>query len=414
MRARRLATVVCVTLVLAAVIATPASAAPTWGPQRTVDTWAWTTGSTLARDASGDLVALTTTDFSKGSFATDHGPYMGVFAQTSPDRGVTWSTPVRVSQPNRQADRAALAVSGKSMYAAWVTQRSYDAYDPSRPRILYFRADTGSGWGTTIALTKKKDRVDVPSVAAAGKRVYVAWTDANSGKVLVARSGNAGAKFVTSMIGKTTAVSPAGEGDYGYPSIGATGNVVVVAWISSGSGAVKARVSTNGGKTWQNAILLVGSLGFANQGTPSVRGWEGKLVVSWTTPAGLFERIWSKSWGATQTVATFGADALYRGGFDAQVVPFQGGQLGAVWSACRTSGCDTLSGTAQIDVVWSESNDGGNTWSPPSLVQGSLHADQRINTAPSAVWLDASTRAVGYTGRTSGWTSYAVFLRIGS
>jgi hypothetical protein len=137
-------------------------------------------------------------------------------------------------------------------------------------------------------------------------------------------------------------------------------------------------------------------------------------VVSWTTPAGLFDRIWSKAWGSTQTVATFGAGALYQGGFDAEVVPFQGGQLGAVWSACRTPGCDTISATAQVDVVWSESNDGGNTWSPPSLVQGSVHANQRINAEPSAVWLDASTRVVAYTGRTSGWTSYAVFLKVGA
>ena len=52
--------------------------------------------------------ALEATDFSQGAFATDHGPFMGVFARTSSDRGATWSAPVRVSQGGKQADRAAL------------------------------------------------------------------------------------------------------------------------------------------------------------------------------------------------------------------------------------------------------------------------------------------------------------------
>ena len=152
MRAGRRSTVSAIVLALAvagaAFLAAPATAAPGWGPQRTVDTWAWSSGSSFARAADGDLVALEATDFSQGAFATDHGPYMGVFARTSSDRGATWSAPVRVSQGGKQADRAALAVSGGSTYAAWVTQLSYDDYDPSAHRVLYFRANTGSGWGT--------------------------------------------------------------------------------------------------------------------------------------------------------------------------------------------------------------------------------------------------------------------------
>ena len=265
MRAGRRSTVSAIVLALAvagvAFLAAPATAAPAWGPQRTVDTWAWSSGSSFARAADGDLVALEATDFSQGAFATDHGPYMGVFARTSSDRGATWSAPVRVSQGGKQADRAALAVSGGSTYAAWVTQQSYDNYDPSAPRVLYFRANTGGGWGKTVALTKKKGRVDSPSIAASGKRVYVAWVDANTGQVRVARSRDGGKTFARIVIGKTTAVSPDGDGMRGSASVGAAGNAVAVAWVSSGSGAEKARVSTNGGKKWHDAISVVGSLG---------------------------------------------------------------------------------------------------------------------------------------------------------
>jgi hypothetical protein len=413
MRAGRLSLVLALAVSSIELLAPPVTAAPAWGPQRSVDVWAWGGGSSFAQTAGGDLIALVATDFFQGSFATDHGPYMGVFARTSSDKGVTWPSSVRVSQAGRQADRAALAAAGGSTFAAWVTQQSYDNYDPSKPRVLFFRANTGNGWGKTVALTKRKGRVDAPSVAASGTRVYVAWVDANTGQVRVARSGNGGTTFVKSVIGKTTALSPDNEGFRGSVSIGAAGNAVGVAWVASGSGAVKARVSTNGGKTWHDPVVVVGSLGAANGGTPSLVGWGHKLALAWTTPGGVFSRVWSTSWGTTRAIASFGPGATYKGGFDVEIVPSRGGGLGAVWSACRTSGCDLLSARTRVDVLWSDSGDGGG-WSTPSLVQGSVHAEQRINESPTAVWLDGGTQIVGYTGRSSGWTSYAMLLRVGS
>ena len=413
MRMRRRSSVSAAAFVIAATIAGPVRAAPLWGPQRDVQEWAWSSGSTLGQTADGDLVALVASDFSQGGFATDHGPFMGVFARTSSDRGATWSDPVRVSQPERQADRAALAVAGGALYAVWVTQTSYDSYDPSKPRALYFRSNTGGGWGKTIALTKTKGRVDSPSITASGKRVYVSWVDANTGQVRVARSDNSGKSFVKGVVGKTNADAPNGEGMAGSSSVGATDNVVGVVWISSGSGAIKARVSTNGGKRWHDAVSIVGSLGSANGGTPSLRGGDGKLALAWTTPTGVFVRTWSKSWDANVMIAPFGPQAEYRGGFDVEIVPSPGGELGAVWSGCRTAGCDPLSATTRIDVVWSDSA-GGVAWSALSVVQGSAHADQRINESPTAVWLGVGMPIVAYTGRSSGWTSYQVFLRVGS
>jgi len=414
MRAGRLSMVLALALWSLALLAPAQAAAPQWGPQRSVDTWAWSGGSSFAQTADGDVIALVMTDFSQGSFATDHGPYMGVFARTSSDRGVTWTAPVRVSQAGRHAERGALAVSGGSTYAAWVTQRSYDHYDPSEPRVLFFRADPGTGWGRTVALTKKKGRVDDPSVAASGRRVYVAWVDANTGQVRVARSRDGGKTFVRSVIGRTKAQSPDDEGFRGSASIGAAGNVVGVTWVASGSGAIKARVSTNGGKRWHASTSVVGSLGSANGGTPSLRGWGDQLALAWTTPSGVFSKVWSRSWGPTRTVASFGAGATYKGGFGAEVVPAAGGRMGLVWSACRTSGCDLLSSRTRVDVLWSDAHGAGGAWSAPSVVQGSVHADQRINASPAAVWLDGGPRVVGYTGRSSGWTSYAMLLRVGA
>ena len=121
----------------------------------------------------------------------------------------------------KHADRAALAVSSGTASVAWVTQRSYDHYEPSEPRVLFFRANPGGGWGKTVALTKKKGRVDDPSIAVSGARVYVAWVDANTGQVRVARSGDGGKTFVRTVVGKTSALSPDNEGFRGSVSIGA-------------------------------------------------------------------------------------------------------------------------------------------------------------------------------------------------
>jgi hypothetical protein len=80
---------------------------------------------------------LFSSDFVAGSFATDHGPYEGVFVTSSDNRGQSWSDPVRVSQPAKQADRGSLAADGSHLYAVWVTQTSYDHYDPAAHRLLY-------------------------------------------------------------------------------------------------------------------------------------------------------------------------------------------------------------------------------------------------------------------------------------
>jgi hypothetical protein len=411
MRAPRLFAVISITIALG--ILPVAAAAVAWGPQRTIAQWSWSGGQTFAVSGTGDLVALTSSDRVGGAFATDRGPYEGVFVRTSSNNGQGWSAPVRVSQDKRQADRGALSSSGGSLYAAWVTQASYDRYDPAARRVLWFRSNTGGGWAATRQLSKDKGRVDAPSVAAAGKRVYVAWTDANEGGVQVARSANGGGHFKKTSIGKTTAVATDGEGNTGLPSVGATGDAVGVAWIASGSGAIKARVSTNGGKRWQNAITLVGSLGAANGGAPAMVGSDGKLIAAWTTPSGVFVRVWSGSWGATQTVASFAGDG-YEGGYDVTVAPASSGsRVGIAWSACRTGSCDPLSAGTRVDVLWSVSNDGGATWSQGSVVQGSLHTDQQINEGPSVAWLGTGP-VVGYTGRAAGYTSYGAFLRVGS
>ncbi len=402
-------------------LAAPAPAAVSWGDQVDVGPdYLWNYGSSLAASTSGGatyLHALYSTDYVGGEFASDSGPHEGVYYVRSGDGGGAWTAPTRLNQDDRHGDRGAISAAGTSVYAVWVSQRSYEDFDPAGPRILFFRANGSSGapggWGPIVRLSSKSGRVDFPSVAASGTRVYVTWVDADTGALRIAVSGDGGAHWRTTKIGSSRAVDPTGEGRYGYPSVGAAGSLVGVAWLANPRGTVHARISTKGGSGWRNAVTLAAKEGGANHGSPSVAGLGDRLAFAWTTPSGVFARVWrAGSLGPTETVATFSASERYKGGYDAAVALEGTNAIGVAWSDCRTAGCDYGSAAARIDLSWSESKDGGATWGPRTLVRGSaLSSNQRINDGASVAWGDK--RYVLYNGWAANFIAYDLFLKVG-
>jgi hypothetical protein len=417
-----LAVVLALLLTGAGFLTRPATAAVAWGPQRTVADWSWSTGSSLAVTGSGSSLVvheLLSSDFVDGQFATDHGPYEGVFLASSRDRGQSWSGPVRVSQAGKHADRGALAGDGQRLYAVWVSRASYDNYSPSGRRVLYFRANdaagSGGGWGPTVRLSKTKGRVDQASVAAGGGRVYVVWTDSVSGDVRLALSPDGGKTWKRSVLGKAKASDPTGEGRVGLPSVAAAGPNVGVSWLATSNGIVKARLSTNGGRAWHPPITLASSGGAANEGSPSVAGVGDRLAFAWTTPSGVWVKTWSGgSWSAVRQVTAFGGSSIYSGGYDVAVSLTGTDAVGVAWSACRSARCATTSALTRTNLLWSQSLDGGVTWSGASLVHGANVAGQQINDGASIAWLDPSTRLLTYSGSVSGLTTYRLYSRVGS
>ena len=418
---RRLPRLLLAGAIAAAVVAPrPADAAIAWGPQRTASNWAWTSGSALAVTGAGSSARvhlLYSSDFVDGSFATDHGPYEGVFVTSSDDRGQSWSNPVRVSQPAKHADRGALAADGSHLYAVWVTQTSYDHYDPSAHRILYVRADPNgadpNGWGPTVRLSKTKGRVDRATVAADQGRVYVTWTDANSGDVRMAITGDGGKTWKRSVVGKAKGSDPGGEGRVGLPSVAATGSTVGVSWLGTSDGAVKARLSTNGGRSWHPTVTLVPSGGGANGGSPAVAAEAGRLAFAWTTPGAVWARSWKGGvWSAVRRVAAFGGASGYSGGYDVAVA-LTGSVIGVAWSGCR-SPCNPNSGLTRTSLLWSQAPVTGGSWASPDVIRAATAADQRIDDGASAIWIDPRTRLVAYAGYVAGFTTYRLYTRVGS
>ena len=132
------------------------------------------------------------------------------------------------------------------------------------------------------------------------------------------------------------------SGRYGIPRIAASGNTVVVAWLSNSSGTVKARVSTDAGRTWSATGGLTGS----STDIPAVAALGTRAAVAWTDGSSAVVRTWSAgAWSSPRSTGTpTGADvhALVRPGHRAQRRPRA--------SASRGRGCVTTCET------WSSSH----------------------------------------------------------
>src|SRR5262249_7573210 len=92
-----------------------------------------------------------------------------------------------------------------------------------------------------------------------------------------------GGHWATVNLGSTTTSTSSGR--IGLPSVAAEGSTVVVAW-GSNPGTIKARVSTDHGRTWGAAVTVsTDSLGYASA---AVRG--DRIAVAWTTGTELVAR----------------------------------------------------------------------------------------------------------------------------
>ena len=266
--------------------------------------YTWNGGGALARTVDSGTQRLHvaySTDRVGGAWAKDSGPYVGVYYVRS-STGSTWSsTPKRLNPSTQHAARLGLAAAGSRVYATWVSQTEWVNYSRTAPRVLYVRVNTSHGsstaWKSTIRLSSTSRRVDYPTIAATGDDAYIAYTDGTTGEIRLARSNDRGANWTKTVIG-TTAVSTT-EGRSGLPSVAANGSTVVVAWIADSAGTVKARVSTDRGSTWGTAVTV----GSQSNGYASAAVLGSRIAIAWTTADDVVVRqAISGSWGEAKVV----------------------------------------------------------------------------------------------------------------
>jgi hypothetical protein len=195
--------------------------------------------------------------------------------------------------------------------------------------VLYVRVNASHGastaWRSTIRLTSTSGRVDFPTVAASGSDAYVAFTDSNNGNVRLAATHDRGATWTTSTIGTTSRTGS--QGRAGLPSVAASGSNIVVAWQSDGSGTVKVRRSGDHGGQWGTTETLTGDA----QGAVTAAARGTRAAVSWTTGSEIHVRVAEgATWGADLPVAGLAADAEFA--YSPSVVLQGRNRVGIAWS----------------------------------------------------------------------------------
>lgn len=341
------------------------AAIATWGDQHVVRTGTDPRRSgvnALARTASGAITylhAVTTDDPGEGE-RSDGGIHFG----RSADGGATWGKAKRLNGVTQDGVAPAIASSGSHVYVAW--KRTVPGSSHS---MIYVRRNRSHGllstWSDRIRLTSTTGRVGVPTIAASGASVYVAYTDRATGTVRLEVSRDRGVTWRCTALATTTRKD-------GTPQVVAAGRNVGIFWVTGTAPTVKGRVSTDAGSHW-TATRTIGA-----GDVPSARALGTRIVMAAGTDAG---QPWVRTW----TAGAWGV---------ARLVP-HASATGAVWPIVA------LRGTTQIGVAfsatyanpsapeetlsrmtWVESADGGASWGPEEAVS----TGGPWNNAPSVVW----------------------------
>ena len=379
----------------------------TWGSTSVAGpSYSWNSGNGLARSLQGTtqrLHGLYATDRVGGTWAKDSGPYAGVY-YTRSTSGTPWTTGKRLNPSTQHAVRVGVAAYGSRVYATWASQTRIVNYSSTAPRVLYVRVNTSYGasasWKSTIRLTSTTGRIDYPTIAASGADVHVAWTDSVTGSVRVATSKDRGVTWKTTTVGTTTAGTSSNKS--GYPVVAVSGATVAVTWVSSNTGTIKTRVSTNHGTSWATTQTVAST----SNGTfaTAVRG--ARVAVTWAGAGGvaLRQRI-AGTWGSAVVVAA--PDGVHEQYAPAIALP-DASRIGIAWAQDAAT-------VNWADLRWAESPDGGAKWfAAQTLASSASSSARRANDWPSIAWPVASTRYVAWNGWTANTNSYRLYIRKGT
>jgi hypothetical protein len=418
-------------IVLTAAVAPAARAVPFTRVQSAADPYSWNPGKSLAT-ARGHLLSAWASDCPppSGACATETKPTMRVFVQRAAGRTVpaAWGRPVRVSPVHAHAERVSIAADGDLVAVGWVTQRSYLHYDASAPRAFWVRisTDRGRSWRHAKRISMKRGRVDYPRIAVSDGSVAAVWTNADTGDIRMALSTDRGGTWSKGTVDTTTSRSDGTrEGYAGLPDIGMSGDDVAVVWFSNPSGMTRAAFSSTGGADLLSgaaSTMLIGSSPNDGEQYPAAAGsptdGDPRVAVAFTTNDEVIVRIWDgATLGPEIPVASFPSvvrATTYADGYGPAVLPVAVDDVLVAFAGCRTrSGiphpCDPSDPRVRIDVLYTETDDGGSSWTP---VQRLAEASKRFptNDEPS-VATTSGTRRVAFDAYGPAFTRYRVRMR---
>lgn len=429
-----------------------ALAAVTWSnpnpgsanPGRLGPNFTWNNGDPVLAVNGSIVEAAFVSDYVKGVFADDvNGPYMSVFFTRSTNGGATWEKAIKLNGAFH-ADRITIAGVGTNVTAFYMSQVHYWAtpggstFKTSEPRYIYYQTSTTNGSAGSFSTRAKlpgqtkTSRGDYLYSAASGSDVYVVTTNTANGNISLWQSHDSGGTFTgPTTVGTTTAtdLTSGYVGGYsGLPAVAATGSNVVVSYVATAAGRVDAKISTNSGTSFGTATVLAASGGNANNGYVQADGHDTRLVVSWTTAAGAFLRVYDTggaTWGAQRTIVTFpdsggGIGTNNQGGEGA--IPLLTGTTGISisLSECNTTTASTCNTPALDDVktrealVYYSSTDNGATFPTRSVIAVPSSAKGTYIANYGDLALVAGKPFVTWNWHNSAYTDYTDQIRVGS
>ena len=388
-------------------------AAVSWtGHIKAGPTLSWNTGRGLATTTSEFAILL------HEQFQDDRRDPVGIYYQRGDASELAWGLRKRINPADEPGEWGAIAAAGTSVYVAYLAS-SHDAddYDPYAPRQIRVRVNTDHGSSTAWLANKTINatgRAGLPAAAAADAYGYVAFTDADSGDIVVASNTGVNtedAGWVTQAVGTTTSTGLDDEDGYeGGPVIAAAGSLVLVAWLANEGRTLMSKISTDHGVTWPDTASTLSS---DDASGVSAAAFGDRLAVSWATSSRIRVRVFHDSWGPARHVAAFGKARKYRVGWTTAVALAGTSRVGVAWAACTLRSC-LASSTNGVDLRWRESGTNGASWRDPVTVASHRSSPKRrYNDTPSVVMVGERKRLVLYNTASAHFSTYRLMIQLG-
>lgn len=196
-----------------------------------------------------------------------------VYYKRSTNAGISWGADVRLTNSSGSSYYPAINVSGNTVLVTWSDNRD------GNYEIYYKRSDDGGNmWSADTRLTNNTSVSDYPSIDASGSVVVIAWQDNRDGnyEIYFKRSGDGGNNWGADL--RLSSNSSFSE----YPSVTISGNNVNAAWEDNrdGNREIYNKYSTDGGTTWSAENRLTNN---TSQSTSVSVTSEGDFVdLTWS------------------------------------------------------------------------------------------------------------------------------------
>ena len=178
-----------------------------------------------------------------------------VWYKRSTDSGVSWGADTRLSNGSGIIEVPEVAVAGEKVHVVWQDSR----HGNNNHEIYYARStDNGATWGPETRLTNEPHESYAPVIAAAGENVHVVWVDYRdlNSEVYYKHSTDNGTTW-----GSDQNISNTGSNPSLYtvlPSVAASGRNVHIAWADDfdGNDEIYYRSSGDNGESWADRVRL--------------------------------------------------------------------------------------------------------------------------------------------------------------